>query len=259
MKPVFLSTLFALAVLGACSDSSVTPTDPTPVNPLAAVFSAVGDSATIAAKVTELRTALGGLNAPNTPPQASGRREINWDGVPAAVTNVDNFPSTFFNVNSARGAVFTTPGSGFRVDSTDFAAVNTALAGQFKFFSAKKTFAAVGSRFTDVHFFLAGQSQFAQVTGFGVIFSDVDRKGSTKISFYDVDDVLLGTFEAPARAGTHEFSFIAAVFPAAVVSRVRITSGDAALSGAVSDVSAGGSSDLVVMDDFIYGEPRITP
>src|SRR6476469_7283687 len=257
MKPVFLSTLFATLVLGACSDSSVTPTDPTPVNPLATVFSAVGDSATIAAKAAEFRVALGGgLNAPNTPPQAGGRREINWDGVPAAVTNVDNFPSTFFNVNSARGAVFTTPGSGFRVDSTDFAAVNTSLAGQFKFFSAKKTFAAVGSRFTDVHFFLVGQSQFAQVTGFGVIFSDVDRKGSTKISFYDVDDVLLGTFEAPARSGTHEFSFIAALFPTAVVSRVRITSGDAALSGAVTDVSAGGTNDLVVMDDFMYGEPR---
>ena len=258
MKRVFTLTLFALAAVGACSDDSVTPTDPTPVNPLATAFTAIGDSATVAAKVAEFRTALGGvLNAPGSAPQSSGRREINWDGVPAAVTNVDNFPSFFFNVNSARGVVFSTPGTGFRVDSTDFQTFNTLL--QFRSFSKKKTFIAVGSQFTDVHFFLSGLSQFAQVTGFGVIFSDVDREGSTKISFFDVNDVLLGTFVAPARGGTHEFSFVGAVFPTAIVARVRITSGEAPVGPGAVDVSIGGPSDLVVMDDFIYGEPRITP
>src|SRR5207244_9553953 len=63
-----------------------------------------GDSLTVADTLNTFRAALGGsLNAPNSPPTDSGRREINWDGVPAALTNVDNFPVTFFNVNSKRG------------------------------------------------------------------------------------------------------------------------------------------------------------
>jgi hypothetical protein len=38
---------------------------------------------------------------------------------------------------------------------------------------------------------------------------------------------------------------------------VRITSGNTPIDATVSDnVSAGGNKDIVVMDDFIYGEPR---
>jgi hypothetical protein len=40
---------------------------------------------------------------------------------------------------------------------------------------------------------------------------------------------------------------------------VLITSGDAALSTTITDLSAGGSEDLVVMDDFVYGEPQPLP
>jgi hypothetical protein len=40
------------------------------------------------------------------------------------------------------------------------------------------------------------------------------------------------------------------------VAKVQITSGDAALDGTTQDLSAGGTKDLVVMDDFIYGEPQ---
>src|SRR3989442_14304863 len=100
-----------------------------------------GNCAALAASLTRLRAALGAnLNAPNSPPATSGRREINWDGVPAALTNVDTFPATFFNVNSKRGAIFSGPGTGFRVDSSPFASINTGLADQFKAFSPKKLF-----------------------------------------------------------------------------------------------------------------------
>ena len=47
-------------------------------------------------------------------------------------------------------------------------------------------------------------------------------------------------------------SFLGVDFGTAVVSRVRITSGNAALGPGLTD---GGIRDLVVMDDFIYGEP----
>jgi len=224
-----------------------------------ALFETLGDSVSIAAKLTEFRAALGGgLNAPNSPPADSGRREINWDGVPAALTDVDTFPANFFNANSKRGAVYATPGTGLRVDSTNFAAVNAGLAAQFTAFSAKKLFMPVGSNQVDVTFRLVGTDTPGLVKGFGAVFVDVDRAGSTTIEYFDVDDQRIAIVTAPNHAGAQLLSFTAAVFQAPIVARLRITSGDAALTPTITDISAagGGTQDLVVMDDFVFGEPR---
>src|SRR5213594_2002994 len=162
MKPTIYAAFLALAFASGCSNYNapvVPPPPPPPPPPPAAyqLFETLGDSVSVAAKLIEFRAALGGsLNAPNTPPADSGRREINWDGVPAALTDVDTFPANFFNVNSKRGAVFTTLGTGFRVYSTDFAAVNAGLGDQFRFFSTKKLFMAVGSNQLDVDFKVVG-------------------------------------------------------------------------------------------------------
>jgi SAM-dependent methyltransferase len=92
----------------------------------------------IAASLGAFRDALGTLN-PNQPVSfGSGRREINWDAVPAQFTNADNFPADFFNqpaVGRARGAVFSTPGSAFRVSDRNFDDINPTYADQFHFFS----------------------------------------------------------------------------------------------------------------------------
>ena len=259
MKPTIFAPFLALAIAAACSDTSsptYVQTPPPPPPPAFTTFETLGDSVSIAAKLVEFRTALGGLlNAPNSPPADSGRREINWDGVPAALTDVDTFPATFFNVNSKRGAVYATPGTGFRVDSTDFAAVNPALAAQFTTFSAKKLFMPVGSNQVDVEFRLAGTSTPGLVKGFGAVFADVDRPGSTTIEFFDADGVSIGKVTAPNHGGAQLLSFVGAVFTRPIVAKVRITSGDAALTATSTDVSAGGTDDLVVMDDFVYGEP----
>ena len=260
MKPTIYAPYLSLslAALAACSNPyspNVTPPPPPP--PAFVTYETLGDSVSIAAKLDEFRAALGGsLNAPNAPPADSGRREINWDGVPAALTNVDTFPASFFNVNSKRGAVYVTPGTGLRVDSTSFAAINAGLGGQFKPFSGKKLFMPVGSNQVDVDFKRVGTTTQGLVKGFGAVFSDVDRFGSTTIEFFDVRGVRIALLKAPNHGGTQLLSFVGAVFEAPIVARVRITSGDAALSATSTDVSAGGAADLVVMDDFVYGEPH---
>ena len=263
MKPTIYAPFLSLVALAACNSpnspiNSAPP--PPPPAPSYTIFETLGDSVSIAAKLVEFRAALGGsLNAPNTPPAASGRREINWDGVPAALTNVDTFPATFFNVNSKRGAVYSTPGTGLRVDSAAFTAVNPGLATQFKAFSPTKLFMPVGSNQVDVDFKLAGTATNGLVKGFGVVFSDVDRAGSSRVEFYDANDVRIAVLVAPNHASAQLLSFTGAVFDSPIVARVRITSGDAALSATVTDVSEGGTNDLVVMDDFIYGEPQPIP
>jgi len=259
MKPTIYAPFLSLAAMAACSSLS-SPINNQPPAPAFTVIRAQGDSAALADTLNRFRAALGGsLNAPNSPPATSGRREINWDGVPAALTNVDTFPATFFNVNSKRGALFSGPGTGFRVDSTAFASIHAGLADQFKAFSPKKLFMAVGSNQVEVDFKLAGTATNGLVNGFGVVFSDVDRAGSARVDYFDANGVELVNIASSAHLGAQGFSFVGAVFDSPVVARVLITSGDAALSATSNDVSAGGTTDLVVMDDFIYGEPQPIP
>ncbi len=258
MKPTIYAPLLALGLAAGCSDyTSPSQVPPPPPPPTFTVFETLGDSVSIAEKLTEFRTALGGvLNAPNSPPADGGRREINWDGVPAALTDVDTFPANFFNNNSKRGAVYSTLGTGLRVDSSNFAAVNAGLAVQFTPFSAQKLFMPVGSNQVDVLFRVVGTATPGLVKGFGAVFVDVDRPGSTTIEYFDSENERIGVVTAPNHGGTRLLSFVGAVFAAPIVARVRITSGDAALTPTITDVSAGGNQDLVVMDDFVYGEPR---
>jgi hypothetical protein len=253
MKPTVYALILSLTLAGC--KGLYSPNYQAGVN--YATFSIQGDSATLAPTLDAFRAALGGpLNAPNSAPADSGRREINWDGVPAALTNVDTFPAAFFNVNSKRGVVFATRGGGFRVDSSAFASINAALADQFKAFSPKKLFSAVNSNQTEVDFKLVGATTNGLVNGFGVVFSDVDLAGSSRVDYYDANGVLIASVPAIGQSGAHQFSFVGAVFPSPIVARVIIISGQAGLSGTLTDVSAGGTRDLVVMDDFIYGEPQ---
>jgi hypothetical protein len=218
----------------------------------------VRGSGDISATVNEFRDLLGTLNPNVAGEQPGGRREINWDGIPAAFTNNDLFPGNFFNVNSPRGVVFTTDGSAFRISSNGFVDVNPDYAGEFNVFSPPKLFATRGSTITDVQFFVAGSNTPALVTGFGSVFADVGRERSTTLEFYDAAGRRLLRIKAPRRSDATGLSFLGAVFASRVVARVRITSGDTPIGPDDTDnvKGRGPKHDIVVMDDFIYGEPR---
>ncbi len=109
----------------------------------------------------------------------------------------------------------------------------------------------------DVTFRIPGTSVPATVSGFGVVFTDVDVFGPTKVEFFDERGQRIGPVVDNTTAFVGAMSFVGVSFNAGErVARVRITSGDASVSAGVADISNGGLSDVVVMDDFIYGEPQ---
>jgi hypothetical protein len=194
---------------------------------------------------------------PNVPgEQPAGRREVNWDGVGAANTNNEAFPGNFFNVNSPRGVLFSTPSGLFRISNNGYIDINPNYAGEFNVFSPPRLFVARGSTITDVNFVVAGSNTPATVTGFGSVFADVGRAHSTRIEFYDVNGNRLLTIAAPRRSDDKGLSFAGAVFPSPVVARVRVISGDTPIGPDDNVHGAGKKDDVVAMDDFIYGEPH---
>ena len=152
---------------------------------------------------------------------------------------------------------------------------NPTYATIFSTFSPSRLFTPVGSNITDALFFVPGANANlppgtnpahpATVRGFGAVFTDVDepdgigrrgkrgnpRGASTLMEYFDVDGRLIFSSFVPASPGDGSLSFFGIVFDDARIARVRITTGDVA-PGPDDDERR----DIVMMDDFIYGEPQ---
>ena len=126
-----------------------------------------------------------------------------------------------------------------------------------------RLFTPVGSNITEARFFVPGTAgaEPATVSGFGAVFTDVDepdgidphkqRGASTRLEYYDADDKLIFSSFVPASPGDGGLSFFGLVFDDARIARVRITTGNVA-PGPDDDEK----HDIVMMDDFLYGEPQ---
>jgi hypothetical protein len=96
------------------------------------------------------------------------------------------------------------------------------------------------------------------------VFTDVDQpdgkpgsnlsnpRSSTFIQYFDRNGALIFTSFVPASPGNGNFSFFAIAFDDARIASVRIKTGDLA-PGPNDDRQ----HDIVMMDDFIYGEPQL--
>jgi hypothetical protein len=228
------------------------------------------NAAGLQATVDQFRTDLGGSNNGVGGSFTSGRREINWDGVPDNFSEPNNFPPNFFNVNSPRGAIFNAiedaTGSAlnqFAVSSNTasgvpvrFGNLNTTYTNTFQTFSAQRLFIARNTHILEVNFFIPGTKIPATVNGFGVVFTDVDSAtggNRSLIRVYGTDGTQLSAASAPVHDGG--LSFVGISFNNGErIARVVIESGNAALSATNNDGVNG--ADIVAMDDFIYGEPR---
>lgn len=246
-----LALLGLSGTLAACdSYDSAGPDGDLGIQPIR-VVAATGDLTT---GLAEFRAAVGDpANGGGAGPQPGGRREIRWDGVPPEQVNTDGFPEDFF-LNA--GLLSSTDGAGLRVSDNDFRDVNPTYETEFESFSPAKTFMATGSPRMTLEFRVAGTQQPALVNGIGIVFSDVDRDGAASIEPFAADGESLGRYVAPLRSDAAGHSFVGVVFEHAVVARVAVVSGAAALAAGRNDVSQGGPADLVVTDDFIYGEPQ---
>jgi hypothetical protein len=232
------------------------------------VFQAAGTTpGSIQSTVDQFRAALGAVNNGNNPGQPSGRREINWDGGSPtnSTTSLGSTPFTLFL--NTRGANITTRGSGFvQAPPSGLADTfgNSSYATIFHAFSPLRLFSPIGSNVTEVEFAVPGTNGNtpATTTGFGVVFTDVDspdgsgpgdrtkhRHASTLIEYFGIRGELLFRSSAPASPGDGNLSFIGVVFGDARVARVKIIAGDVA-PGPNDD-----REDIVMMDDFFYGEP----
>ena len=241
------------------------------------VFQAAGPNiASIQNTVEQYRTALGATNNGNAPgplPKESGHREINWDG--GGNNDTTTAPVTpFTTFLNTRGAQFTTPGTGLSQAppsggpqgglATLFN--NPTYGTIFSAFSLFRLFTPVDSNITEALFFVPGSNGNvpAKVSGFGAVFTDVDlpdgsgpgnkngnRQASTRIECFGIDGELIFSSPVPASPGDASLSFFGIVFTDARIARVRITSGDTA-PGPNDD----GTHDIVMMDDFLYGEPQ---
>jgi len=236
---------------------------------LPVVFQAAGpNAATIQSTVDQFRAALGAVNNGNNPgPLEAGRREINWDGGGSTATSPGPTPFTVFL--QTRGANITTPGTGFVQAPADGLATtfgNETYATIFRAFSPVRFFSPVGSNRTEVEFALPGSQGgiAATTTGFGAVFADVDRPSGngplgglghllsgTTIEYYDQYGTLLFSGVVPASPGDGGLSFFGVVFNDARIARVKIKTGDRAPGG--DDLPR---RDIVMMDDFLYGEPH---
>ncbi len=217
--------------------------------------SAGANAAAITATRDAFRSAVGGGTAAGANGSFGGlRREINWDGVPSTSSDPNPLAGNFFNANSPRGVVLSTPGTGFLVSANAGGAtpVLFGFPNDFQPFSAQKLFTAVNSNITDVRFFIPGTATAASTSAFGLIFVDVEVAGATHLDFFDMSDTLIWSHDA-AVAGNQGLSFLGATVSGSSIGRVRITSG---LNTIVSNGAVGNpNDDVVVMDDFLYAEP----
>ncbi|KAI0558689.1 hypothetical protein FGB62_193g053 [Gracilaria domingensis] len=220
-----------------------------------------GSAAGLQAVVDNFRASLGGIdNGNDAGPLEDGQRSINWD---AGIVPF-NMPNDFFNTQVTRGAIFQTKWNEFAVsnpaeappvDDRFSSLLPQSVSTQFRRFSLERLFTPVQSNEFTVWFQIPAGGESAVVSGFGAVFTDVDKENTTVLRFYDVDGCLIETVYIPAQ--NKGLSFGGAIVvdkyskkTISAIAQVDITLGDIA----IADVHYK-SGDVVVADDFIYGEP----
>ena len=255
-------------VLAVSETAQAQANQPTPL-----VFQAAGPDATsIQGAVDAFRASLGDNNLNNPGPIQKGRREINWDGGNPNLLDTTAPVNPFLVFLNTRGSQYKTPGlglsqappSGGPQGGLAVLFGNPNYAKIFRAFSRSRLFTPVGSNITEASFSIPGTNGNAPATvrGFGAVFTDVDQPdGAVALArrtreardrgLRQERQLIFSSF-VPAAPGDGSLSFFAIKFDDARIASVRIKTGDVA-PGPNDDQQ----HDIVMMDDFIYGEPQL--
>lgn len=219
----------------------------------------------LAGTVAAFRRALGGEdNGSDKGPFSSGQRSINWD---AEIVPFD-MPGNFFNTKVPRGALFSTSRGEFRVsnpppplaDDRFNSIIPSSVSGMFVRFSLDRLFSPLFSNKFITKFQVAGKKKKATVSGFGAVFTDVDFRGKTKLTYFDKNNCKIATLKVPPLNRGLSFAGLVVVdrfgkgIP--VIAKVKVTLGTISLWDFRLRYRGTYFADLVVCDDFIYGEPQ---
>ncbi|MEL6242379.1 MAG: VPLPA-CTERM sorting domain-containing protein [Pseudomonadota bacterium] len=222
----------------------------------ATILGTAADPAGLASTVEIFRNGIGPLNGNNPVNEdPNGRRQIDWDAAPDAVSDPNAFPGDFFNFSAsprARGIEFIPTGSttGFQLSSTAASGEPVAFGfpDDFNPFSEERMFTPIDGNTFDVQFFdPVDQVTPAASRGLGIVFNDVEVEGSTTFEIFDAEGNLIDSQNVPI-TGNGGLSFVGFVFDDPIIASASITAGN--VSGPDFD-----GEDRVVMDDFIFGEP----
>jgi hypothetical protein len=262
MKLLILSTILLFGL------SSLALADVATIREATAAGPQANAQAGIQATVDAFRADLGDpLNGNSTGSQDSGRREISWDGgdndaAPARL------PADFFNAVAPRGAVVRgfDKNAIFQVsaDSTpavpgtvsEFGNINATYPTAFSVFSSPRGFTPLNTNTIEVLFFVPGSRTPATVSGFGAVFSDVDISNTSSIEFFNANGEAIFSRPILSTPGNESLSFLGVSFDRAEVARVLITTGEQAV-GANDVTQTPANPDMVMLDDFMYGEPVV--
>ena len=238
------------------------------------------NSAGLAYAVNTFRAALGGDDNGNTVgPLNYGHRSINWDApiVPF------NMPANFFNSPpTTRGAVFqasppkfavSNPSGGWSKDDK-FSSLNERASRSFITFSPKRLFTPVHTNTVTTKFRIPGKYTPAAVAGFGAVFVDVDKPYTTYLKLYDYRGCLVANVPVPPKSGGLSFVGVKinkVYYPwnpargwkaaASPIAKATMKLGNASIKSRAYWTSTYAwwkkMIDVVVLDDLIYGEPRV--
>jgi hypothetical protein len=226
-------------------------------------FEAVGDEAAdIQQTVDDFRNALGANNG-NLPVNAdpNGRKQINWDGIPDNFSDPNFLPGDFFNFNTpgrARGIEFQATGTttGFVVSSTEASGQPTEFGFQndFSVFSEERLFTSVGGSSFDILFFdPSDQTTQATVSGFGTVFTGLQKSSPVELAFFNLAGELIGNLDPIGTASGNGLSFFGAIFDTPEIARISVL-GDTRFF-VENGLFGGVNGDDFAFDDFIFGEP----
>lgn len=202
---------------------------------------------------------VGGADNGGSPgSRASGYRRINWDDIPDSYATPNKVPVGYYNLNSPRGMVITSPGgpevSASSGPGVNFASYNPTYTFWLTPYSQPRALGPVGNNLVEVSFFVPGTNVHAAVSSFGAVFVNHEVYGMTSVELFDQAGNVIAKL-LPFAGGKNEPAFIGVYGLAPGATRARITLGNSPL-GPMDEPP---TTNVVLLDDLIYGEPQALP